>query len=560
MSQFKNTNPTNRGKAPDKLLNAKKTFTNIARDFSALSVKRQTPLVKQKMSKPIDPKQLRADSFAKYKGDIARYAKDFFDVTLWDKQLEIVEALENHHFVCVRSAHSTGKSYLLGILINYFFDTYYPLIGIGSAPTQKQVQNVMFAYARLFRTYAGEILEDFWEGPKKPRIATSEGHYFEGIVTTDPTNMQGRHGPNVVILLDEAVKIKHEMFEALESIMIADNVKVLAIYNPTDPSSYIAAAEKRAEWHVVTMSAYDHPNIWTGVERLQEGKLSTQDLPYPGAVNLKWFEEHLKLWSDRIDEREYDPSKDVILPSSVLHDELEYYRPGPIASARLLGKWAETSLNSVFSEYEITAATTNIVAKEDDDLLTIGVDVARYGSDFSSFCVRHGNRVLELFEINGLNVVEVVARTVEVCKKYSDMYETPMKVIDIAVDNIGIGAGVEDVLQEAGYNVYGINVSERAMNSEAYFNLRSELWFEVHQYFHNKDLSLARIPSHIRDDLSKQLLSPMYKYDRWGRRQLEAKDDTKKRLGRSPDLADAMMLSFAVNTEFSTGITATRDD
>lgn len=556
MSQFKNK--SNRGR-PAKPSNQTKPFTLLANELKQVSIREQAPLVKKKIEKPIDPKQIRSETFAQFQGNVQLYAQTFFDTTLWQKQLEIVEALEQYNYVCVRSAHSTGKSYLLGILINYFFDVYYPLIGIGSAPTQKLVQNVMFAYARQFRNMS-QNLEDFWEGPKMPRIATGENHYFEGIVTSDPTSIQGRHGPNVVLLLDEAVGIKPEMFEALESLMIGDTVKVLAIYNPTDPSSYIANVEKRPGWKTITMSAYDHPNIWVGVERLSEGRSATDDLPFPGAINLRRFEQMLLQWSDPILPQDYQPERDIILPSSLLTSQLQYFRPGPIAAARLLGRWPDTNMNNIFSEYEVESAVHNVVPVEQSDTVTIGVDVARFGSDFSSFCVRHGNRIYELIEVNGLSTVEVAARTVQLALKYSDKFEIPVKSIDIAIDAIGIGAGVYDSLMDAGYNCHEINVSERAYNSEIYANQRTELWFEVHKLFHEGNINISRIDNQTRNELMKQLLSPLYNYDRWARRKVEQKDDTKKRLGRSPDLADALMLAYAVNTEINTGISVSLED
>jgi len=337
-------------------------------------------------------------------------------------------------------------------------------------------------------------------------------------------------------------------------------VKVLAIYNPTDPSSYVASVEKRPGWKTVTMSAYDHPNIWVGVERLNEGRSATEDLPYPGAVNLPRFEQMLKQWSDPITKQDYRPGKDIILPSSLLKDELQYFRPGPIASARLLGRWPDTSMNSIFSEYVIENAVYNIVPALTDDVLTIGVDVARFGSDFSSFCVRHGNRVLELFEVNGLSTVEVAARVVQLTLKYSDKFEVPHKTIDVAIDAIGIGAGVFDTLQDAGYNCHEINVSERAYNQELYANLRTELWFETYKLFHEGNINIGRVDSYTRNELTKQLIAPLYKYDRYARRQVESKDDTKKRIGRSPDVADALMLAYAVNSTVNTGITISTDD
>jgi len=66
----------------------------------------------------------------------------------------------------------------------------YPLIGIGTAPTKALVSSVMFSYARQFRNQNLKILGDYWTGPVTPKLTTNEGHYFEGIVTSDPTSVQ----------------------------------------------------------------------------------------------------------------------------------------------------------------------------------------------------------------------------------------------------------------------------------------------------------------------------------------------------------------------------------
>jgi phage terminase large subunit len=551
-----------KGRPSDKeknLIYAGSKFNKLASETALKLQMNKSALVRKKLDKPVDEMAVRAERFDKYFDNVSDYAYDFFGVNFWQKQKEIADALKHKNFVCVRSAHSTGKSYLLGILINFYFDTVYPLIGIGTAPTKALVSSVMFSYARQFRNQNLKILGDYWAGPVTPKLTTSEGHYFEGIVTSDPTSVQGRHGENVVLLLDEAVGISSEMFESLESLMVGDYVKVLAIYNPTDPSAYVAQLEKSSGWHTITMSAYDHPNVWTGVERLAEGRKATDTLPFPGAINLSRFEQLLKQWSFRIDKSDYNPARDIILPSSMLAKDLEYYRPGPIASARLLGRWPETSMNAIFTDFVVDNAMYNILKTEFDEPITIGVDVARFGSDFSAFCVRQGGKILELFEINGLETVAVTGKAIELCRKYSERFEVPAQAIDIAVDVIGLGAGVYDNLIDAGYNAYEVNVSERAWNAESYGNLRSELWFEVYNMFLSGQISLGNINSTTIFDLKKQLVAPLFTYDRVGRRQIEPKDDTKKRLERSPDLADAVMLAFAVNTEFTTGITGTRE-
>ena len=241
------------------------------------------------------------------------------------------------------------------------------------------------------------------------------------------------------------------------------------------------------------MSAYEHPNIWVGVERLQQGRGVTDDLPFPGAINLSWFEQKLVQWSTRISAEEYDEGRDIILPSSILEKELIYYRPGPIAAARLLGRWPDVSFNNIYAEYEIEKAITAILPASPEDKLTIGVDVARFGADFTSFCVRKGGRIMRLFEVNGMSTTAVTTRTIEIAKEFSELYEVPARDIDIAVDSIGVGAGVCDQLRSAGYNVHDINVAERAWNVEEYANQRSELWFGVHDEFNSGNVSLGRI-------------------------------------------------------------------
>jgi hypothetical protein len=532
-------------------------FTATARTIAAKS---QDSLYSNPVAHKLRQKQIDSnltDAFEQYHEDIVSYAHDLMEIQLWQKQLEICEALINHRLVCVRSAHSTGKSYLLGILINFFFDTLYPLVGIGTAPTNKLITQVMFAYARQFRGLNTEVLKDYWRGTAAPLLQSAEEHYFTGLTSSTPDALQGRHGPNVVIIVDEAVGVPSEMFEALESLMVGDNVYVLCIYNPTDPGSYVSKLENSPGWHTVTMSAYDHPNIWTGVERLGEGRSTTEDLPYPGAINLSRFEQLLKQWSTQIDEQQYNESRDILLPSSILKDELEYFRPGPIAEARLLGRWPNISFNTIFSEGEVDNSFTNIIKDGPDDFLTIGVDVARFGSDFSAFCVRFGNKILYMNEINGLSTTEVTEYTIQLVRKYAVQYEVSAFEVDIAVDGIGIGAGVVDQLRDYGYNVHDINVSERAFNSDEYANLRSELWFEVHKLFNDRKVSLARISKEHKFNLKKQLLAPRYVYEQRGRRKIETKATTKKRIERSPDIADALMLAFAVNTDFSNGLTYT---
>ena len=84
-----------------------------------------------------------------------------------------------------------------------------------------------------------------------------------------------------------------------------------------------------------------------------------------------------------------------------------------------------------------------------------------------------------------------------------------------------------------------MNFGARAIDDERYANRRAEMWDAVREWLTGK----VQLP---RDDkLLDDLCSVNKKYDQKGRLQLESKDDVKKRLGRSPDKADALALTFA---------------
>lgn len=166
--------------------------------------------------------------------------------------------------------------------------------------------------------------------------------------------------------------------------------------------------------------------------------------------------------------------------------------------------------------------------------LIIGVDPARGGVDKSAICWRKGRLVYKIETYQGLTTMELAGKVKTIIDK-----DKPAKVF---VDCIGIGAGTTDRLNEMGYdNVLGINVSRTANNSDAFLNLRAELWHEMREWF------LQDMPVQIPDDpeLQKELCGLGYGHNSSGRLFIESKIDARKRGMHSPDKADALMITFA---------------
>ena len=167
--------------------------------------------------------------------------------------------------------------------------------------------------------------------------------------------------------------------------------------------------------------------------------------------------------------------------------------------------------------------------------LIIGLDVARFGDDSTVFCFRKGRWCFRFESYQKLDNVEVANITTNFVKEY--------KPHRIFMDIGGQGAGVYDILKDRGFAeiIRGVYFGEKAIREDRYFNRRAEMWDNIRLWLADKPQ--PQLPED--ETLFNELTGINKKYDRKGRLQLEEKDEVKKRLGRSPDKADALALTFA---------------
>ena len=118
-----------------------------------------------------------------------------------------------------------------------------------------------------------------------------------------------------------------------------------------------------------------------------------------------------------------------------------------------------------------------------------------------------------------------------------------LKPARVFLDAGGVGGGVYDILKDRGYAkiVRGVMFGSKAINDDRYHNKRAEMWDLANDWLKD-ELPVQLIKD---DELLDDLCSVNKKYDSSGRLQLEEKDEVKKRIGRSPDKADAFVLTFA---------------
>jgi len=179
--------------------------------------------------------------------------------------------------------------------------------------------------------------------------------------------------------------------------------------------------------------------------------------------------------------------------------------------------------------------------------LVIGVDPARFGDDLFAIVWRRGRKVLKSETIAKCDTVHGAMRVKQIIDK-----DKPAKVF---VDAGGNGGGVVDMLRGFGEDyeeiVIGVNfggspeepqiILNDGTEAPGPSNRRAEMWMRSRDWL--KDPMGVDIPD--ESIYQSDAVGPSYKYNSNQQIVLESKEQMRKRKVRSPDLWDAVALTFA---------------
>jgi hypothetical protein len=413
--------------------------------------------VRKKHSHPLRPKSL----VGRYPNDPVAYchaspANGGLGVRLTERQQEVAMSLVTPPYkTMVRASNTVGKTFLAACLVCWWYDTFNPGIVLTTAPKYQQVVKLLWKEVRRLRTRAG--LAGF-AGPKAPHLEDHPEHYAMGMTARDATAFQGHHGIAVLVIFDEAVGVDKEFWTATDSMLSGDRYAFLGIYNPTDQSSEAYSREQEPGYRVLSLNCFEHPNI--------QAELDGRSPPYPSAVRLAWLKSMLEREATRL------APGDTPAPGDVQLDGV-WWRLGPVAEARLAGRWPSLAIAGVWSE-----ALWNATAKEQKIdprwPVQIGCDVARFGDDATAIHVRQGLVSLHHESHHGWSTAQTCLRLRQLARDHAPAGVPPTS-IPILVDVGGLGAGVVD--HPDGYNFVGVNSAAAAQDAGRYTNTRSELWF-----------------------------------------------------------------------------------
>jgi hypothetical protein len=437
--------------------------------------------------------------------DPVGWASDRGGVFLWSRQREVARSLVDHKRVAVQSAHGVGKSFLAATLAAWWVDVHPAdeTMVVTTAPSLDQVHAILWEEIRGLHdraNLAGVVQRtDRWlVGGRLVGMGRKPPDYSESA-------FQGIHRRYVLVILDEACGIPAWLWTAVETITTGDECRILAIGNPDDPNSHFRfLCQGRPGWEHHKISCADSPNF-TG-EEIPE---SLRGL----LTSTTWAEDRAAEWGT----------------------------DNPLYIAKVLGEFPSDHPWSVVRMSDVSSCRIGAPRAPREMLpVELGVDV---GGGLDETVVR---------ERRGM----VAGRE---WKELSDQPETISRLIlhalretgatAVKIDSIGVGAGVVGELKNlkaAGIHnakVYGVNVAEKAHDPVKYFNLRSQLWWEAGRLAaQDRAVDFSRMEN--ADTTVAQLLETHYEHDLKGRVKVEPKDEIRKRAGRSPDNADALLLAY----------------
>ena len=447
------------------------------------------------------------------------FYKSILSCPYWEKQQEILESCFKCQRTTVASCNASGKSYNVARIALAFLYAYPNSIVVTTAPTFRQVDNVIWRELRGAHEQSKVPL-----GGKLNQTELELGNnwYAFGVASDKPDNVRGIHatGGHILIIVEEAQGIAKDILTALEGNLTSNDVSLIYIGNPTVGYGTFFDSHKSNLFNKIVITAFDTPNFTANniksvadLKKFQSlDEMRYLKLPVPQLVTPQWAWGRLQEWGE-----------DSPMFRSLVCAEF----PEESTDTLIPLQWIKEALDKKFDEKELKY-TVNVVS----------IDVARFGDDTTVFTAVDGYRqgciTRDIQWHNGKDTMKTVGKAISMFNECGYEQNRDMFV----VDDTGVGGAVTDRLVELGYNVLPVNFGERA-EQDGFANKKAEIFWTLRKVFQNKTIRLldkGKVVNElniVRFDMTSQ-----------GDIAIVPKKKMKAEGLGSPDFADSMALAI----------------
>jgi hypothetical protein len=531
--------------------------------------------------------------FDEWRDDWNKFARDVLLITLDKEQQEILYSVQKNRRTSVASGTARGKDYTAAAAALCFLYLT-PVWEDGrlientkvamTAPTDRQVGNIMFpeisrmwlnAVTRLpgklvsydIRTHLEEwFLTGFKADNKKPEAWT------------------GFHASHTMFVVTEASGVEEQVFEAIEGNLQGDS-RLLIVFNPNISTGYAARSQKSPHWSKIRLSSLTAPNV-IAKRKIHEGQ-----------VDYEWVDLAVKEWTVQIEKKDYNVEEGDFIW------EGKMYRPNDTFRKKVLGlfpkvdsdvlipeswielandRWKKNQLGLTVDSIGNKGTPAEIIMRNNP--LRLGVDVAGQGRDANAMAYRFKNYIHKFEKWYGKNEL-VHMETAGIVKTTLEGNTDVFKGLyaQAFIDTQGEGAGGYSRLIEltserddfgnlkhpklVADRIHSIKYGEAAKTGDQplkdmtgqrqFFNLKAYLAWGLREWLDPQNNFEPAIPP---DEEFKQEATEHHYITRSnGIIQLEAKEDIKERIKRSPDKFDAVINTFAPVPDIAIGPTGKKN-
>lgn len=418
------------------------------------------------------------------------YVRQVLGADAYDKQIEMIESVRDHEQTSVVGANAVGKDWMVGRIVCWWLTTRYPAKVIITAPTARQVNDIVWRETRgAFYEAAGRgALLGGKMMPVESRWEIDDSTFALGFSTDKPFNLTGFHSPNLLVIVSEAHNFNDNHLVSLKRLLPN---RLLLTGNPFSESGefFESHHDKRHLYNAISISAWDTPNV----------KLDNEDVP--GVVTMRDIRKMRDDWGE--ESALYKATVDCVFAAT---------QGGLLPLAWLMQAKEPREHEEVGQDIDG------------------GLDVAGPGEAETVLTLRSGPDIIlqkGWYEADPRGAV------------VSELMPYRGRLRRLNVDSIGIGWNFYLHLVDQGIPAEPVNVGEGARDSELYANLKAELYWGLRTRFEDGDVH--GLPA----DAIGQLSSIRYKHNSRGQILIESKEDALKRGVKSPDRAESIMLAFA---------------
>ena len=397
--------------------------------------------------------------------------------------------------ISIRSGHGVGKTTLCAWLAIHFLMFRDDVKVIVTAPSADQMKDGLIPEINKWIARLPEWMRLSLDATSERvvRHPNSANNFisFRTARKEKPEALAGVHASHVLIIVDEASGVDEAIYETGQGALSTEGAIAVLIGNPTNPSGFFYKTQTSLS------------NVW---------------------------------WNMRVgceQSTRVDPGYIMNMARTYGVDSREY-------RVRVLGEFPDSGADAIiprqFAESAVMRYPDHAPPIRGD--IVWGLDPGR-GGDPTGFVERSANIVHEATELR----YDDLMNTVGWVKNRYDMVPPAYRPSTIYVDSIGLGAGVADRLLEMGLPVVHVNVSEVPSMSGRFVNLRAELWYKTREWFEGRECSI-NTPVNTAQ-LVDELVSVEQRFTSVGKVQVESKETMRSRGVKSPNLADALVLTFA---------------